>query len=59
MVHNDLFAIKSSLLLSFDYAANMASTWSEQSTQSKQRITTIALAILAIVFLLLRLIARQ
>ncbi|GLI76809.1 hypothetical protein PoHVEF18_005087 [Penicillium ochrochloron] len=38
----------------------MATTWwSEASTQSKQRITTIALAILAIVFLLLRLTARH
>lgn len=37
----------------------MASTRSQESTQSKQRITTIALAILAIVFLLMRLIARH
>lgn len=55
-----LFAINSSLLLSFDYSVNMATTWwSEASTQPKQRITTIALAILAIVFLLLRLTARH
>jgi nicotinamide riboside transporter PnuC len=37
----------------------MASNRSEESTQSKQRITTIVLAILAIIFLILRLVARH
>lgn len=37
----------------------MASDYDEQSTQSKQRVTTIALAILAIIFLCLRLLARR
>jgi succinate dehydrogenase hydrophobic anchor subunit len=37
----------------------MPSTRAEESTQTKQRVTTIALAILAIVFLLLRIIARR
>lgn len=43
----------------FKYAVRMTSTRSEESTQSKQRITTIVLAILAIIFLLLRLVARR
>ncbi|KAJ5538285.1 hypothetical protein N7494_007764 [Penicillium frequentans] len=37
----------------------MTSDYDEQSTQSKQRVTTIVLAVLAIVFLCLRLLARR
>jgi succinate dehydrogenase hydrophobic anchor subunit len=37
----------------------MASGYEEASTQSKQRVTTIVLAVLAIVFLFLRLLARR
>lgn len=37
----------------------MASDYDEQSTQSKQRVTTIVMAVLAIVFLCLRLLARR
>lgn len=37
----------------------MASNYDEQSTQSKQRVTTIVMAVLAIAFLCLRLLARR
>lgn len=59
MAPEEPLAINLSLLLCFDHAVNMAPSKSEESTQTKQRITTIVLALLAIVFLLLRLVARR
>lgn len=41
-----------------NHGTEMASSGAQESTQPKQRVTTIVLAVLAIVFLLLRLLAR-
>ncbi|KAJ5605737.1 hypothetical protein N7510_008518 [Penicillium lagena] len=42
-----------------DYVANMTQSDADESTQLKQRVTTIVLAVLAVVFVALRLTARQ